>query len=140
MARLRSVKLDREDPGGGLSVWAAKMPWRGKRGTGARGNTSASSSFEISSLSNECDDTDVLLEMFALWTEAGFSWPLCPCAMNSHDGAVWGALVDGEKGLLVGGKPMVGGRKVGALVGGISGDEPRVVPEPNEGTGDASAG
>jgi hypothetical protein len=61
--------------------------------------------------------------------------------MNSQDGAVCGApLAEGKDLLLVGGKPMAGGRNAGALVGGISGDEPRVVPEPNEGTGDASAG
>jgi hypothetical protein len=44
-ARLRSVKLDREEAGPGLSVWrAANMPWRGNRGAGARGSMSSSTS------------------------------------------------------------------------------------------------
>lgn len=66
-ARLRSVKLEREDPGVGLSVWlAAKRPWRGRWGTGARGSISSSTSgmgdICWSSLDIERDDVEVLRE------------------------------------------------------------------------------
>lgn len=65
-ALLLSVKLEREEPGGGLSVWAAKSPGRGRRGAGARGRTSVSSSVPTSSLSIELDDNEVAREMLPL--------------------------------------------------------------------------
>lgn len=107
MALLRSEKLDRETADGGLSVRAAKMPWRGRRGAGASGSTSMSSSssgmeeMPCSSLSRDMEDMEVLREMFWLCDGSGFNWLVDPWAMNSQDGAVWGA-VGGENGLLPG--------------------------------------
>jgi hypothetical protein len=67
-ARLRSVKLERDEPGVGLSAWAAKIPWRGRWGTGARGSKSSSTSGmgdmtgSCSSLPADIEEADVLLE------------------------------------------------------------------------------
>lgn len=56
--------------------------------------------------------------------------------MNSQDGAVCGGPGDGVKDLPPGGNAALGGYW-GADVGGISGDEARVVPDQNEGTGES---
>lgn len=77
IALLRSVKLDRDEPGAGLSVRAAKIPWRGSRGAGASGMTSASSSVPCSSLSKD-EDSDVRRDGIALGVGSGFSWPVFP--------------------------------------------------------------
>lgn len=66
-ARLRSVKLERDDVGPGLSVCrAAKMPCRGRRGAGASGSMSSSTSgigdIACSSLSSDNDEAEVRLE------------------------------------------------------------------------------
>lgn len=55
--------------------------------------------------------------------------------MNSHDGAVCGSM-DGAKILLLDGCCETVANCDGTDVGGISGDEARVVPDHNEGTGE----
>lgn len=112
-ARLRSVKLERDEDGPGLSALrAAKMPWRGRRGAGARGRRSSSISgmgdMVWSVLPAERDEADVLREWAGRDRGAlvggGCSWEggRWGCAMNSHEGAMCispegrGEVVDGR--------------------------------------------
>lgn len=87
-ARLRSVKLERDDdPGGGLSVCAAKRPRRGRCGAGASGSTSVSSSVPpCDSLSIDVEEMEVAREREPLGGASGLSlvgrW-----AMKAHSGA-----------------------------------------------------
>ena len=67
-ALLRSVKLDREEAGPGLSVRpAAKIPCRGNRGAGANGRMSSSTSAigDMACSSLACDSEEA--EVFREW-------------------------------------------------------------------------
>lgn len=146
-ARLRSVKLERDDPGVGLSVWlAANKPCRGSRGAGARGNISSSTSgmgdMVCSSLPPDKDEADVRLEWPRLLFVSGFNWFEPVRAINSQDGAVCGSSGDANA-LLPASCCAMDANCGGADVGGMSGEEARVVPDQNEGTselGDATLG
>jgi hypothetical protein len=80
-ARLRSVKLEREDVGPGDSAWlaGAKIPCLGRRGAGARGRRSSSTSgmgdMAFSEEDAERDVADVRREWALLDSVGGFSCP-----------------------------------------------------------------
>jgi hypothetical protein len=119
---------------------AAKIPSRGRRGAGASGSRSLSTSgigdIAWSSLLNETEEVDVFLECTRDFVGLK-EWPELARAMNSQDGAVWGSVGDAKLSYSI----MCCGIEAnweGADVGGmpVSGEEARVVPDQNEGTGE----
>lgn len=98
----------------------------------------------FSSLPVESEVADVRLEWPRLLSVRGFSWPVPAWAMNSQDGAVCGSIGEEAKDLLLPARCCaIEAYCGGALVGGISGEDARVVPDQNEGTsesGDATFG
>jgi hypothetical protein len=142
-ARLRSVKLERDDPGVGLSAWlAAKMPFRGRRGAGANGSNSSSTSGmgdmadSCPSLPPDIDEAEVLLEWPRLIPAPGLSCSKLLRAINSQEGAACGS-IDAGKGFPPAMCCAIDPNCIGADVGGTSGEDcpdARVVPDHNEGT------
>ena len=88
-----------------------------------------------SSLARETEELEVLREWLRSLVVPAVFWPSCIWAMNSQDGAVCGS--NGEElGFLL---RRCGGIEAscdGTEMGGISGDDARVVPDQNEGTGE----